>query len=60
MDKIGYELLQTIYNRESYGHEDWLIIITTDHGGIGTMHGGQSEEERNTWFAINKKVEILD
>lgn len=32
--------------------EDWLIIITTDHGGIGRMHGGQSLSEKLT-FIIN-------
>ena len=36
--------------------EDWLIIITTDHGGSGSDHGGQSSEEVNTWFAVNKDV----
>jgi predicted AlkP superfamily pyrophosphatase or phosphodiesterase len=26
--------------------EDWLIAITSDHGGRGTGHGGVSDEER--------------
>ncbi|MBT5858809.1 MAG: DUF4983 domain-containing protein, partial [Flavobacteriales bacterium] len=28
---------------------DWLILITTDHGGLGTSHGGNSIEEQNVF-----------
>lgn len=55
-DKVAYQLIQAIYERETFKNEDWLIIITTDHGGVETNHGGQSSEEINTWFAINKKI----
>lgn len=41
--------------REKNFDEDWLLIITTDHGretdGFG--HGGQSLRERTTWIATN-------
>tara|TARA_B100001765_G_scaffold210701_1_gene172321 strand:- start:1825 stop:3210 length:1386 start_codon:yes stop_codon:yes gene_type:complete len=33
-------------NRPTFQNEDWLIIITSDHGGIGYSHGGQTIEER--------------
>lgn len=56
VDAWGKEIISTIKQRSTYAQEDWLIIITTDHGGIYTGHGGQSEEERNTWFAINQKL----
>jgi len=42
--------------REEQFNEDWLIIITTDHGrdaGTGKNHGGQSDRERTTWIATN-------
>lgn len=58
-DKVAYQLIQTIYERETFEDEDWLIIITTDHGGIQTNHGGQSIEEVNTLFATNKKITEL-
>lgn len=58
-DNIAYHLIQTIYERETIEKEDWLIIITTDHGGIQTNHGGHSIEEVNTWFAMNKKINEL-
>lgn len=56
VDQYGYELLRTIRERTTYYEEDWLIIITTDHGGKANIHGGQSDEEKNTWFAVNKDV----
>ncbi|MFJ7934390.1 LamG-like jellyroll fold domain-containing protein [Sporosarcina sp. NPDC096371] len=31
--------------------EDTLIIITTDHGGNGTGHGGNTPQERNIFWA---------
>lgn len=44
-----------IKEREAKYQEDWLIVITTDHGrgedGFG--HGGQSDRERSVWIATN-------
>ncbi|MDR7129248.1 putative AlkP superfamily pyrophosphatase or phosphodiesterase [Algoriphagus sp. 4150] len=36
--------------------EDWLIVVTTDHGRqptTGLHHGGQSDRERDIWLATN-------
>lgn len=55
-DTQGYTIIQSIYHRDTYQQEDWLIILTSDHGGILFDHGGQSEEEVNTWFAMNKTI----
>ncbi len=41
--------------REKY-KEDWLIIVTTDHGRDeknGRAHGGQSDRERAAWIVTN-------
>ncbi len=49
IDKVdGYigEILQAIAERKSYGEEDWLVVITSTHGGIGNTYGGSSMEER--------------
>lgn len=54
-DRYAYELITQALAR---ANEDWLIIITTDHGGIGRSHGGQSYEERTIWMATNKPFEI--
>ncbi len=44
--------------REEKFNEDWLLIITTDHGrnaATGKDHGGQSDRERTTWIVTNSK-----
>ncbi len=53
-DKYGFETIEAIKSRETYATEDWLIIITSDHGGIGTEHGGPSIQERMTFIVSNK------
>ena len=38
--------------------EDWLMIVTTDHGRdavTGRNHGGQTERERTIWIATNSQ-----
>lgn len=52
-DQYGFETLEAIKQRETYETEDWLIIITSDHGGIGTGHGGESIQERMTFVVMN-------
>ncbi len=56
-DNYGYETLKTIKSRETYETEDWLIIITSDHGGIGTEHGNESIQERMTFIVANKEID---
>jgi hypothetical protein len=38
--------------------EDWLLVLTTDHGrdaATGKNHGGQSPRERTTWLVMSDK-----
>ncbi|QTE23686.1 alkaline phosphatase family protein [Polaribacter cellanae] len=44
-------MLDALKARKTYNNENWLILVSTDHGGLGTTHGGPSEEER-TIFVI--------
>ena len=44
------ELIRAMRARPKFAEEDWLIFITTDHGGRGNAHGGDSENERNIWL----------
>ena len=47
---------KAIQKREALQNEEWLIIITTDHGRTasnGKGHGGQSGRERTTWMVTN-------
>jgi len=59
-DAYGYDIVKTIESRSTFASEDWLIIISTDHGGIKKSHGGQTSFERLTWLAVNKPVAITD
>lgn len=49
---------QAVKYRQEHFDEDWMIIVTTDHGRTkdGHGHGGQSWRERHTWIATNQKV----
>ncbi len=55
-DKVGI-VLNALYSRPNYANEDWLVLVTTDHGGLGTGHGGITWEERHIWWiAAGKDV----
>lgn len=44
-------LVQAVQQRSNFANEEWLIAISTDHGGLGYSHGGASLDER-TIFTI--------
>lgn len=46
---IGF-VMDALQNRPNYLDEDWIILVTSDHGGLGTSHGGNSIEEKNVVF----------
>ena len=53
--QIG-KVWEAIKRRQNEHNEDWLIVITTDHGRdskTGHHHGGQSDRERLTWIVTN-------
>ncbi len=54
-DAYGYEAISAIKARDTYETEDWLIIVTSDHGGITTKHGKASVQERMTFAVMNKE-----
>jgi len=49
MDALVGLMLDALESREAYTEENWLVLVTTDHGGIGTSHGGNSIEERRVF-----------
>ncbi|RIA84312.1 alkaline-phosphatase-like protein [Glomus cerebriforme] len=51
MDSQIATILETL--EEVGWKDDSLIIMTTDHGGIGTRHGGNSDQEVNVFLAVN-------
>ena len=42
---IGW-VITAMESRPNFENEEWLVIITSDHGGNMSGHGGQSIEER--------------
>lgn len=56
VDLLIEQISKSVYYRTEIWNEDWLVIITTDHGRSpdnGYGHGGQSERERTTWIFTN-------
>jgi membrane-anchored protein YejM (alkaline phosphatase superfamily) len=55
-DKLVGKIWKAVQKRQKNQNEDWLLIITTDHGRSlkdGKGHGGQSDRERNGWIVMN-------
>ena len=56
-EQVG-KIWRAIRYRQQHFNEDWLLIVTTDHGRdaqTGKDHGGQSERERSSWIVTNAK-----
>lgn len=58
-DRCAYELMERIRARDTYENEDWLILITSDHGGHKRRHGTQKIQDRMTFLASSKRIETL-
>ncbi len=52
-DQQIQQVLDALVARPDYADEQWLILVTSDHGGLNTGHGGQSASERNTFLILN-------
>jgi hypothetical protein len=54
MDKQVGQVVQAIRSRATYAQEDWLILMSTDHGHVDKGgHGGPSKVERNIFVLAN-------
>ncbi len=54
-EKIG-KIWEAVQYRQKQFKEEWLIVITTDHGRdeqTGKHHGGQSYRQRSGWIVAN-------
>lgn len=49
---------EAVKYREANFDEEWMVVVTTDHGReeSGHGHGGQSDRERSTWISTNVPV----
>lgn len=58
-DELAQQIIDSIKARPSYDDEDWLIIMSTDHGGFNHAHGYCMAMERYTYIVCNKKISKL-
>ena len=49
VDGLITPVIQAIRQRPNYASEDWLVLVTTDHGGVGYSHGGTTIEHQNVF-----------
>ena len=54
-DRQIERIWEAVEYREKYFDEEWMVVVTTDHGrgDDGHHHGGQSARERTSWIATN-------
>lgn len=58
-DRQVSRIWEAVKEREKNYDEEWMVVITTDHGrsaSDGKGHGGQSERERTVWISTNQLV----
>lgn len=51
-EEEGAGIIDAVESRLTYPVEDWLIVITTDHGGFNTGHGSFTLQERMTFYVV--------
>jgi predicted AlkP superfamily pyrophosphatase or phosphodiesterase len=53
-DAFTANIMEVIYEREQFLNEEWLVVLATDHGGIGTGHTGEQDhdEVRFTFLVV--------
>ncbi|WP_186755222.1 alkaline phosphatase family protein [Echinicola salinicaeni] len=51
-DRYVGDLMDAINSRPNRENEEWLILMSTDHGGYKTGHGGATLQERNIFVIV--------
>lgn len=52
-DKRVGKIVSSLKKRINYENENWLIIISTDHGGSGTSHGQDIPEHTTIFYIVS-------
>jgi predicted AlkP superfamily pyrophosphatase or phosphodiesterase len=52
-DELVGSLLKSIQDRKTFAQEDWLILVSTDHGGKGKGHGQDIPECRTIFLIVS-------
>lgn len=55
--RIG-EIINAMKSRPTYTNEDWLVVLTTDHGAMDDGHGGGNLNER-TIFSVYSNPNLI-
>lgn len=55
VDGLIGDVIMAIQARPKFAEEDWLVLVGTDHGGVGTGHGGGRDipEIRRTFMIVS-------
>jgi predicted AlkP superfamily pyrophosphatase or phosphodiesterase len=58
-ERVG-NILDALYSRTTFADENWLIVMTTDHGGEGLGHAGNPSNPniRNSYVVISGNAVI--
>lgn len=54
-DILVGKIIEALERRDTYEKENWLIILTSDHGGIHKNHGSGSPQESTVFFVAHGK-----
>jgi len=55
-DRLIGDLLEAIRARPDFDGEDWQILVTSDHGGYGTGHGGRGGHRETIPFIVSSRT----
>ena len=69
-DRLIGDMLHALESRKTFAEENWLVMITADHGGMGKGHGGDSPQELTVFVIahgpsvvqgeLHKKAAVVD
>lgn len=54
VDRHVGRVLDALTSRPNFANEDWLILGSTDHGGLQLNHGGATLVERNIFYFASR------
>ena len=54
-DKRVGKIIKALKKRDNYNKENWLILVSTDHGGSGFGHGEDIPEHTTTFYIASGK-----
>jgi predicted AlkP superfamily pyrophosphatase or phosphodiesterase len=52
-DTLVGNMISAIQNRKTYSKENWLILVSTDHGGSNKGHGKDIPEHTTIFYFVN-------